>query len=138
MVADEPPLAVVLPQFHRFAGDSVLVAHNAAFDLAFLSKGAAACGLKFSQPVLDTLLLSAYLDPDEPDHSLDDIAGRLGLRFTRRHSALGDALVTAAVLVRLLQRLDERGLSRLGEVIRATGMTGQIRARQRQFSNPQP
>jgi DNA polymerase-3 subunit epsilon len=138
MVAGEPPLAVVLPQFHRFAGDSVLVAHNAAFDLAFLSKAAAACGLKFSQPVLDTLLLSAYLDPDEPDHSLDGIAARLGLTFTRRHSALGDALVTAAILVRLLQRLDERGLSRFGAVIDATGMTAQVRARQHQLTNPLP
>ncbi|MHB1059989.1 MAG: 3'-5' exonuclease, partial [Rhodanobacter sp.] len=132
-VKDKPPFAAVLPQFRSFAADAVLVAHNAAFDLKFLYRAGAACGVLFDQPVLDTLLLSAYLDPDEPDHSLDAIADRLGLTFTRRHSALGDSLVTAAILVKLLDRLEQRRLPNLGELIKATGMTAEIRARQRQF-----
>ena len=83
--------------------------------------------------MLDTLLLSAFLDPTEKDHSLDAIAERLGISFTRRHSALGDALVTAAILVREIERLEERGLSRLGDLIAATGMAAEIRIRQLQF-----
>ncbi|MGE0118126.1 MAG: exonuclease domain-containing protein [Dongiaceae bacterium] len=133
MVADKPPLAVVLPQFQTFAADAVLVAHNAAFDLKFLEKGAVACGLRFDQPILDTLLISAFIDPAEPDHSLDAVAARLGIDFLRRHSALGDALVTAAILVRQIERLEERGVTSLAELLAATNMTARIRAGQRQF-----
>lgn len=132
-VKDKPPLAVVLPQFQSFAEDAVLVAHNAAFDMAFLQRSAEGCGLRFDQPVLDTLLLSAYLDPDEMDHSLDGIAARLGLKFSQRHSALGDCMVTAAILVRQIERLEERGFQTLGDLIKATRMTAEIRARQREF-----
>jgi DNA polymerase-3 subunit epsilon len=133
MVKDSPPFRVVLPQFRSFAADAVLVAHNAAFDLTFVNRAAQECGICFDQPVVDTLLLSAYLDPDEPDHSLDGIAARLGLTFTQRHSALSDCLVTAAILVRLIERLEERGFKDLRELIKATGMAAEIRARQRQF-----
>jgi DNA polymerase-3 subunit epsilon len=133
MVADKPPLAVVLPQFQTFAADAVLVAHNAAFDLKFLEKGAAASGLRFEQPILDTLLISAFIDPAEPDHSLDAVAARLGIDFLRRHSALGDALVTAAILVRQIERLEERNVTSLAELLAATNMTARIRAGQRQF-----
>lgn len=133
MVADQPPLAQVLPPFQHFAADAVLVAHNAAFDLKFLDKGAAACGLRFEQPVLDTLLLSTFIDPAEPDHSLDAIATRLGLGFTRRHSALGDALVTAAILVKQIERLEERGIIGLADLLQATSMAARIRAQQHHF-----
>src|SRR5262249_49041404 len=60
MVRDNPPFAVVLPEFQRFAADAVLVAHNAAFDITFLNQ-AADNALRFDQPVVDTLLLSAHL-----------------------------------------------------------------------------
>jgi len=133
MVADKPPLAQVLPQFQTFAVDAVLVAHNAAFDLKFLERDAAACGVRFEQPVLDTLLISAFLDPAESDHSLDAIAARLGIGFSRRHSAIGDALVTAAILVRQIERLEDRGVTRLAELLRATNMAARIRAQQHHF-----
>lgn len=133
MVADKPPLAQVLPPFQRFAADCVLVAHNAAFDFKFLEKGAAACGLRFEQPIIDTLLMSTFIDPAEPEHSLDAIAARLGLGFTRRHSALGDALVTAAILVKQIERLEERGITGLADLLQATNMAARIRAQQRHF-----
>jgi DNA polymerase III subunit epsilon len=129
MVRDKPPVAIVLPDFQRFAADAVLVAHNAAFDITFLNR-AAAKALTFDQPVVDTLLVSAYLNPDEEDHSLDAIAARLGLDVARRHSAFGDALLTAAILLRLLDRCEERGIVRLGQLIAATDMIGQLRAHQ--------
>ena len=133
MVADKPTLSIVLPQFQAFAADAVLVAHNAAFDLKFLERGAAECGIRFEQPILDTLLISAFIDPGEPDHSLDAIAARLGLGLSRRHSALGDALMTAAILVRQIERLEERGVTRLAELLQATNMAARIRARQHHF-----
>ena len=133
MVRDKPPFDIVLPQFLVFAADAVLVAHNAAFDMAFVSRTAAAFGIRLELPVIDTLLLSAHLDPEETDHSLDGIAARFGLTFTRRHSALGDALVTAAILVRLIERFEERGFCNLRELIEATNMAAEIRGRRRQF-----
>ena len=132
MVRDKPPFALVLPDFHRFAADAVLVAHNAAFDLTFLHR-AGGGRLSFDQPVVDTLLLSAHLDPQETDHSLDAIAARLGLSIVDRHSALGDSLLAAAVLLRLLDRCEERGITRLGQLIAATDMVGQLRAHRQQY-----
>lgn len=133
MLTDKPPLTLVLPQFQAFAADAVLVAHNAAFDLKFIERGAAACSIRFEQPILDTLLISAFIDPAEPDHSLDAIAARLGFGFARRHNALSDALVTAAILVRQIERLEERGVTRLAELLQATNMAARIRAQQRHF-----
>ena len=132
MVRDKPPFALVLSDFHRFAADSVLVAHNAAFDLTFLYR-AAEGRLSFDQPVIDTLLLSAHLDPQETDHSLDAIAARFGLSIVDRHSALGDSLATAAVLLRLIDRCEERGITRLGQLIAATDMVGRLRAHRQQY-----
>jgi DNA polymerase-3 subunit epsilon len=127
MVRDKPPFAMVLPAFHRFAADAVLVAHNAAFDITFLYRAAEEV-LSFDQPVVDTLLLSAHLFPTEADHSLDAIAARLGLEVVERHSALRDSLLTAAILLRLLDRCEERGITRLGQLVAATDMAGQLRA----------
>ena len=131
MVRDKPPFAMVLPAFHRFAADAVLVAHNAAFDITFLNRAAGA--LSFDQPVVDTLLLSAHLYPSEADHSLDAIAARLGLDVVDRHSAVRDSLLTAAILLRLLDRCEELGITRLGQLITATDMAGRLRAHQHGF-----
>jgi DNA polymerase III subunit epsilon len=127
MVRGKPPFAIVLPAFHRFAADAVLVAHNAAFDATFLYRAAEGT-VSFDQPVVDTLLLSAYLYPNEADHSLDAIAARFGIVVVDRHSAIGDSLLAAAILLRLLDHCEERGITRLGQLIAATDMAGQLRA----------
>ncbi len=126
-VRDKPPFAIVLPQFHRFAADAVLVAHNAAFDMTAIGRGAAACGLTFDHPVLDTLLISAWLDPEESDHSLDGIAARMGIEITTRHNALGDAMAEAAILVRQFERLEARGIERFGALAVAIDLSARLR-----------
>lgn len=133
MVRDKPLFASVLPQFKRFVGDSVLVAHNAAFDMSALTRGGRGCGLSFDNPVLDTLLISAWLDPDETAHDLDAIARRQGIEVTARHDALGDAMVTAAILVSQLERARMRGIERFGQLAVATDMSARLRQHQRQF-----
>jgi len=115
MLAGQPTIDAVLPRFRRFAEDTVLVGHNAAFDMRFLQLKEAQTGVRFEQPVLDTLLLSAVAHPEQASHSLEEIAGRLGVNVVGRHTALGDALATAEVFLRLVPMLSERGIRTLGE-----------------------
>jgi DNA polymerase-3 subunit epsilon len=133
MVADAPPVEVVLPQFKTFAADSPLVAHNAAFDLKFLRLKEEQCGVRFDNLPLDTLLIAAFLFPEFADHSLEALADRLGVSIVGRHTALGDAMATAAVFARLLDLLEARNITTLSALMDASKMTLAIRAGQAQF-----
>ena len=117
----------MLPVFHAFARDTVLVGHNAAFDMRFLQLKEAASGLRFDQPVLDTLLLSAWLHPNQASHRLEAIAERLGIAVTGRHSALGDALLTAEVFLKLIPLLQANGVRTLAQARAAALKTYQAR-----------
>nr|WP_130430866.1 exonuclease domain-containing protein [Rivibacter subsaxonicus] len=129
MVAGQPGIELVLPAFHAFARDTVLVAHNAAFDMRFLQLKEASTGVVFEQPVLDTLLLSAVLHPQQESHRLEAIAERLGVTVLGRHTALGDAMVTAEVFVRLVPLLAERGIVTLGQALEAAQQSYLARVR---------
>jgi DNA polymerase III subunit epsilon len=119
-LAGQPKIGEVLPAFHRFCEDTVLVAHNAAFDMRFLELKQAATGVRFEQPVLDTLLLSALAHPGLQDHRLEAIAQRLGLDMIGRHTALGDALLAGEIFLKLLPLLAERGIATLGQALNAS------------------
>jgi DNA polymerase-3 subunit epsilon len=124
MVRGQPTIDTVLPSFDRFSSDTVLVGHNAGFDMQFLAVERARAGLPAAgQVVLDTLLLDAAVHPDHDDHSLEAIAGRLGVNVLGRHTALGDALVTGEVFVRLVALLRARGVRTLGAAVAASRAT---------------
>ena len=123
MVADAPTIDRILPAFHAFAADTVLVAHNAAFDMRFLQLQEQDTGVVFEQPVLDTLLLSALVHPQQDSHGLEAIAERLGVAMLGRHTALGDAIVTAEIFLKLLPLLAERGILTLGQAHQAAQQT---------------
>ncbi len=135
MVGKEPGIDVALPAFRDFVGNDVLVAHNAAFDMKFLTLKETACGVRFDGPVLDTLLLSAFLHDHAGDHTLDGIAARLGIEIDEavRHTALGDSLATASVFLHLLEMLEGRGITTLGEAIKASDSMIEIRRMQERF-----
>ncbi len=120
MVAGEAPIGEVLPAFRAYVGDAVLVAHNADFDMTFLRLKEAGTGIEFANVVLDTLLISVFLDPLSRNHSLDAIAERLGVAVEGRHTALGDSIATARVFCKMLPRLEARGIATLGQVLQAS------------------
>lgn len=123
MLVGQPVITKVLPALHDFAADTVLVAHNAAFDMRFLQLKEAATGIKFDQPVLDTLLLSAIIHPNQDSHRLEAIAERFGVTVIGRHTAMGDAIVTAEVFLKMIPLLAEKGIRTLGEAREAAQKT---------------
>lgn len=129
MVRGAPRIGEVLPALHAFAADTVLVGHNVAFDMRFLRLKEAATGVRFDQPVLDTLLLADVAQPEAESHSLEAIAARLGVPVVARHSAAGDALTTAAVFLKLLPLLRDRGIATLGEAREASAASAFARLR---------
>jgi DNA polymerase III epsilon subunit len=129
MLAGQPSLPAVMPGFYGFTEGTVLVAHNAAFDMRFLELSEARTGLRFEHPVLDTLLLSAVVHPEQGSHRLDAIAQRFGLPVVDRHHALGDALLTAEVWLRLMPLLHDKGIVTLAQALDASRQTWHARLR---------
>ncbi|MFQ3787638.1 exonuclease domain-containing protein [Halomonas sp. A29] len=116
-VAGAPPLPVILPRFRDYIGDAVVLAHNAAFDLLALQPPGS--GVALEMPVLDTLLISRALDESLDGHDLDTLVERYDLSFPpgTRHTALGDARVTAELWLALLPRLEARGIETLEQAL---------------------
>ena len=123
MVRGKPNIDVVLPAFHEFCEDTVLIAHNAAFDMRFLQLKEDRTAIRFAQPVLDTLLLSAVVHPNQESHKLDVILERLGIRIDTRHNALADALATGEVFLKLLPLLEDKGIMTLRQALEASEKT---------------
>jgi DNA polymerase III subunit epsilon len=119
MVADAPDFVQVCKNFHVFTRDAVMVAHNAPFDMAFLHQTGRAHGLAFDHPVLDTVLLSAVVFGGSATHTLDALCERLNVTIAdeKRHTAMGDAEATAAVLVRMITILEARGIETFGQIL---------------------
>ncbi len=110
MLNDKPTIEKVLPVFHQFSKNTVMVGHNVAFDMRMLQLKESLTGVTFDNPVLDTMLLSAVVHPAQNDHSLGAIAERLGIKIIGRHTALGDAIATGQIFLKLIPLLKESGV----------------------------
>ncbi|MEL6437571.1 MAG: exonuclease domain-containing protein, partial [Pseudomonadota bacterium] len=122
--------------FHGFARDQVLVAHNAAFDMAFLERAEKASGVKFDNVVIDTVLLAAHLFGPTSDLTLDALAKRFDITIPpeARHTAIGDALATADVLVQLFKLLRADGVVTLRDAVAISEQQTAIRRRQKEYA----
>ncbi|MPY70646.1 MAG: hypothetical protein GEU92_11220 [Alphaproteobacteria bacterium] len=118
-VAGAPAVGEAVARFHRFAGGAVLVAQNASFDMRFLARAEARAGVIFEAPALCTMMLSLFLHPEEPDHTLDALARRFGVETRGRHTAPGDALITASIYCRMVPLLEAAGVTTLDEALAA-------------------
>jgi len=119
MVGQAPLIGAVLPRFLAFARGCVLTAHNAAFDIGFLSAACVACGVGWPDfPVLDTVTLARLVlgAAEVPDCKLRTLADFLGAGTVPCHRALSDAMATAEVLQALLRRLAAAGVRTLAEL----------------------
>ncbi|SFE73891.1 3'-5' exonuclease [Roseivivax sediminis] len=128
MVAGAPDMLRASRDFHGFATGAVIVAHNAPFDMAFLHRHAPAAGVTWDHPILDTVLLSAILFGTTETHTLDALAERLGIDVPAagRHTAMGDAAVTAQVFLRMRAMLEGRGVTTFGALLAETRRHGRL------------
>lgn len=119
MVGLAPPISVAMPRFLAFASDCVLTAHNAAFDISFLSAACGADGIPWPAfPVLDTVALARLVlgAAEVPDCKLRTLANFFATKTLPCHRALPDAMATAEVLQGLLRRLAIAGVRTLAEL----------------------
>ncbi|NHQ75370.1 exonuclease [Roseovarius gahaiensis] len=132
MVQDAPDIAEAGRQFHNYCEDAVLVAHNAPFDMAFLRLKEDRIGRAFDHPTLCTVLLSAALFDHSGQHTLDALAERFGVSIPpeHRHTALGDAMATAEVFLRMLDVMEGAGIVTLADAMAATERMVKIRRAQ--------
>ena len=107
MVNGQPTIDEVLPKFMEFVGDSVLVAHNAAFDVGFIKKNLMDMGKTLKNPVMDTVPLARYLYPDLKKVKLNLVAKHLGISLENHHRAVDDAKATAEILKFSFKKMKE-------------------------------
>ncbi len=134
MVAQAPRIESVLPAFLEFARDSVLVAHNAGFDVSFLKEAARATGHPWPGfRVLDTVHLARQLvmKDESRNHKLSSLAVVFGATTTPDHRALHDAQATVDVLHGLLERVGNLGVHTLEELSSYTSRVTPAQRRKR-------
>jgi DNA polymerase III subunit epsilon len=118
MVRAAPRIEDVLPAFREFLGDSVMVAHNAAFDFSFLDfEFRRIFGIGLNNPVLCTLRMARRFMPSLKRKRLDALAEHFGLSTEGRHRGLGDARMAAEILSIFIEMAAKMGLTRLDRLI---------------------
>ena len=111
MVQEAPEIDVVLRKFVEWTGDSILVAHNASFDVGFINVGYQKAGLpKTTNAVIDTLELGRFLYPEMKNHRLNTLAKKFDIELTQHHRAIYDAEATGYLALKMLKDAAEKGI----------------------------
>ena len=118
MVKDAETIDKVFPKMLEFIGDSVLVAHNADFDIGFLKYNAKELGYTLDNTYLDTLRLAKELFPDYKKYKLGIIAENLGIKVEVAHRALDDVDTTVKVFNVMIDMLKEKGAKKIEDIDR--------------------
>ncbi|MFI7589489.1 DEDD exonuclease domain-containing protein [Spongisporangium articulatum] len=141
MVAGAPSLDGVLPSLLEFLSGSVLVAHNAPYDVGFLKAACARTGHPWPKPtVLDTVRLARQVvtRDEAPNHKLSSLARVFGSPTTPDHRALTDARATVHVLHGLLERIGGLGVRTLGELHAYSAQVPERTRRKRHLADDVP
>ena len=120
MVKDAETIDKVFPKILEFVGDSIIVAHNASFDVGFLKHNAKLLGYEFNNTYIDTLPLAKDLFPDLKKYKLGKIADSLGIEVDVAHRALADVDTTVKVFNVMLKKLKAKGINTVDEIDSAT------------------
>ena len=114
-----PPAAAVLPELHAACEGRPIVAYAAWFDLALINRAARRAGLpSLDGPILDIGVLARALFPSWWDLSLESLGRLLEVEVVDRHTARGDALTAGLIFLRMIPRLEERGVRTLSDALR--------------------
>ena len=117
MVENAETIEKILPKFLEFCKDSVIVAHNAGFDVGFIKKNARDIGEEFDYPVLDTVPLARYLYPELKKVKLNIVAKHLGVSLENHHRAVDDAKCTGDILLKCFEKIkEEKNINTLKEL----------------------
>ncbi|AEM78776.1 PolC-type DNA polymerase III [Thermoanaerobacter wiegelii] len=116
IVKDAPSIEEILPNFLEFSSNSVLVAHNANFDVSFIKSKAKKFNLNVNNAVLDTLELSRHLYKDLKNYKLDTLSEHLQVKLEHHHRAVDDARATAEIFIKTIDRLKELGVKKVKDI----------------------
>ncbi len=126
MVMDAPAIEEILPEFMRFCEGSVMVAHNADFDMSFISYNCGKLGIPCKFTVVDTVSMARMLLPNLNRFKLDTVAKAVGVPLGFHHRAVDDAACTADIFVKFIEMLKARGVHTLDDVNEMGHVTGQM------------
>lgn len=117
MVKDAPNVDEVVRKYYEWIGEgSILVAHNASFDMGFLYEAYKKAELpNITYPVIDTLELARFLHPELGNHRLNTLAKKYNIELTQHHRAIYDAEATGFLFLKLLEGATAQGIAQLSD-----------------------
>lgn len=113
MVMESPGIEIILPQFLEFAGDGVLVAHNAGFDVGFIEQNCRYLDIEPDFVYVDTVALARVLLPTLSKYKLNVVAKALGISLENHHRAVDDAAATSEIFVKFVEMLKAENITTL-------------------------
>lgn len=118
MVMDYPDIETLLPEFLKFVGDGILVAHNAGFDVGFIEQNCRYQDIEPHFTYVDTVALARVLLPTLSKYKLNVVAKALNISLENHHRAVDDAKATAEIFVKFVEMLKKENITTLKEMNR--------------------